>query len=1622
MKPPYIRLFRYSVLCAAACISFPALANPIDGQIVRGNASIAISGKKLDVRQTSDRAVIDWRQFDIAPGEHTQFHQPRQESVTLNRVKDINPSHIMGKLSANGNVVVVNPNGIIFGKDAVVDVHGLVATTADMDNGAFMKGGVLRFTKPGLPWATVTNEGRITAKEAGLVGLVAPNVVNKGAITARLGKVHLASGDVSTIDLYGDGLIQLEIAPDTAQQLVHNNGTIQADGGVITLTTAAASHIVDSLIRVEGTLDAATEGAKQGNVTVQDARGNDGTVAVSGRIRAMGREAGEKGGNITVSADKVALERTAQLDASGHSGGGNIEIGGSFQGKGDTPTANLTWVEKGAVLRANARRMGKGGEVVVWADGATDFSGYIEARGGAVRGDGGTAEVSGKEWLGFKGLADLRAPHGETGKLLLDPTNLTITTSDSAPALNWDGTTFSDTIQNRASANLDVATLQAQLAISDVTVSTNSAHGNSGTLRVSTPIAWSSANSLTLESNSYMNIDANITYTGNSNVSLTLRSGDYIALNGADLAVDTGGGATGQMDVTLHADTDAVSGGGIRLQANADILTNGGDIVMGGGNGLPTAGYAIGNSSYNDGVAIVSNNILNAAGGDITIRGRGENNAATGSMYGVYLDNGSISTNGNGSISIYGEGGANGTNSLYGVRMLNNAVVQVENGSITMQGTGGNANTTSATQGVYLTSGAQIRSNAVSATSATINITGVAGNAVTSSQEGVRLENANTAVTSGYADITINGTGGSGAGSQGRGIQLHSGGKVISTGVGADAANIQMTGVGGNGANNYFEGILIQDQGLALTAGVSSVDGDITLTGTAGPNSSSKSGISLNTSSGTGASSAYVYATGSGNVTLEGIANPGTTGIVTSGAGVHSIGNAGGTGTVTLIGDIIDLFDNATVSSAGNIVIRPRTAGTTIGVGSATTAWSTLDLSETRLGKFSWGGILWIGGDNTWNNSGDMQVNTTFDFADRNVVFSSGSDINLAGTLTKATGAGTVNHTFRANQDIYNSNNAGVVANTGMVNLILNADYDQATTPGGDIDLWNAAITTRGGNVTMGGGIDPSTGYTNGTTNSGLKINGGTTVNAGGGNIIANGQSIVSDGLDDRRGIEFRGGSSFITSGSGSITMRGIGGAGGDYNNGVNIEDNGSTISAENGDITITGTAVLGSGANADIGVVVKSSASIISTGSGDIRIEAEGRNDGFLVTGGANTIGGASHTGGITILSNLFWIDSATIRTTGQVTLAEKTPGTTIGVGSGAGTLNIADSHLAQINAGSLLIGSATAGNLTIDSAHNFTVPVIFRTGGTANLEGRITVSAPATALQIVAGTAINNSYGANVFDLSGGGRFLTWSVTPAADTGEAFFGYTNTPHYNRTYGDVVSEAGSVRNYTAIPLLTVTPNPINTVSGQPNPPFTYTVSGWLVGDQVYDNISGSAIFGSNYTIGNAPGSSYTISRTSDTLVSELGYGFTFATVTGYVAAGNSGNNNGGNPTPSPTPTPPPAPVPNPRPVPSPSPARPTVAIPRSVEQVIAGTVHSGSDNRHPHFSMDETAERGGVASTQVGQNIHILYDNATGEEVATLDGVITFTPAAQEYFGLRDITGDYILPRGRRGVVRQKF
>ena len=405
--------------------SAPVMAGPQDGAVVRGAASIETpAANVVNVNQTTDRAVINWRSFSIGADEQVNFNQPTSDSATLNRVLGGQRSVIEGALSANGQVYLLNTSGVLFTSSATVDVGGLVATTSTIRDDDFMAGD-LKFTATAHSVGEIANEGTITIRDGGMAALVAPGVRNQGIISARLGRIALGAGETFTLDLYGDQLINFAL-PDSSGggpvRGIDQAGSLIADGGQVLLTTDAAAGIVGGVVNMSGIVQARTvEQNARGEIVLA---GGDAAVDVSGSLDASGRDAGQ-GGSIDVFGRSVNLSSSAVVDATGSSGGGAVRIGGGFAAD-NTPRADTTSVAEGATIDVSATGAGNAGTVAVWGDDSAHFAGTIRASGGEHGGDGGFVEVSSKGLLQFLGDAITDAPTGQAGTVLLDPPSIRV--------------------------------------------------------------------------------------------------------------------------------------------------------------------------------------------------------------------------------------------------------------------------------------------------------------------------------------------------------------------------------------------------------------------------------------------------------------------------------------------------------------------------------------------------------------------------------------------------------------------------------------------------------------------------------------------------------------------------------------------------------------------------------------------------------------------------------------------------------------------------------------------------------------------------------------------------------------------------------------------------------------------------------------------------------------------------------------------------------------------------------------------------------------------------------------------------------------------------------------------
>ena len=454
------------VLAVHAALGGLAWAGPLDGSVVNGRVAITQVAPGSTQITASHGAIINWKQFSIGASESVQFFQPSAASAVLNRVTGPGASLLDGSLKANGQVFLINPSGIVIGGAARIDTNSFIASTLDITDKDFLAG-KLRFFA-GSAAGRIRNDGVITAAPGGRIALIAPDIENSGIIQAPDGQILLAAGrklEIASMDLNG---VTFEIQAPTDSvlnlgKLLADNGAVQAFAGNLRhsgeirasrLARDADGSIVlagsDALVLTADSLTSAN-GMSGGSITLQSAHG---TARVSGVVSATG-SAGA-GGDVRILGERVALEGGAHVDVSGSAGGGQILVGGDFQGRNpEIQNASRVHVAAGAQLRADATDDGDGGRVIVWADGDTRYFGDLSARGGPRGGNGGFAEVSGKGNLQFGGSANLGASAGANGTLLLDPLDLIVSaTSGLLPVVADEFADFIGTVVTVAPATL----------------------------------------------------------------------------------------------------------------------------------------------------------------------------------------------------------------------------------------------------------------------------------------------------------------------------------------------------------------------------------------------------------------------------------------------------------------------------------------------------------------------------------------------------------------------------------------------------------------------------------------------------------------------------------------------------------------------------------------------------------------------------------------------------------------------------------------------------------------------------------------------------------------------------------------------------------------------------------------------------------------------------------------------------------------------------------------------------------------------------------------------------------------------------------------------------------------
>ncbi|GET42656.1 CHAT domain-containing protein [Microseira wollei] len=961
---------------AIGTLSTPANAQSIIPAPDGTETIVTPEGNRIDItggQRSRDGVNLfhSFTRFGLSAEQIANFlSQPDIQNI-LARINGGEASFINGLIQVTGgnsNLFLINPAGIIFGSNASLNVPAsFIATTANgigFNNNWFNAIGNNNYAdlvgKPNAFAFTMSQAGAIVnAAHLGVgmgqdLTLLAGTVVNTGTLSAPSGNITLAAvpGE-SIVRLSQPGFVlNLEIQPLTTAGNQPQNWTLPILSLPQLLTGGNGGHATGVTVNPDGSVQLTGSGIRiptEGKTTI-----------VSGSINVSG----QTGGRVNVLGDKVGLV-SANINASGTNGGGNVLIGGDFQGKGTVPNALQTFVSSDSVIAADALLNGNGGRVIVWASEIANIHGTLTARGGTVFGNGGLIETSGRQYLNVTSTPNAIASNGTGGTWLIDPINITI--------VNGGGGAI-------GTNTVDVANINTALnSGTNVTIATNIGGSESGNITQNNdaPIDKTAGRdaTLTLQAENNITLNANITSSSGklnvelfadndkaqggaiiiNNATINTNGGNFTAngagdntreitfpigitlnnstinANGGNIEL-TGTGAEGKDSRGIYLDNGAVlstqesgtitlkgtSGGGTGIDSNYGLLILGSSRIssVNGDIELTGTGNGAGNSTY--GILLSENSTVKATGtGNITLTGN--NNATGGNNDGIAITKGGeVVSTGTGNITLDGNGGK-GAGLNYGIILeATSSRVAAANGNIRLTGTGGGTGDNN--HGIFLQNGGVVESTG----KGSITLTGTGSAAGKDSNDGIRIEGANSRVTAVDGNINMSGTG-NGTGNENRGIYLVNSGAVESQGKGI----VNLTGTGSVAGIDNNDGIRIEGANSRVTG----VDGNINLTGTGnGTGVSINEGIEI-------FDFGAIASTGKGSITLTGVGASGAEGIRLNGGLINPTGT--GSGTVTLITDEInipatpnpDTSATTKIGGSGSFELQPLNPGLGITVG-----------------------------------------------------------------------------------------------------------------------------------------------------------------------------------------------------------------------------------------------------------------------------------------------------------------------------------------------------------------------------------------------------------------------------------------------------------------------------------------------------------------------------------------------------------------------------------------------------------------------------------------------------------------------------------------------------------------
>ena len=1097
-----------AMLVASQCVVAGQLwAAPEGGVVVGGEGVITQAGVNTMIHQATERMAIDWRSFDVAANERVEFVQPSSSSIALNRVLSNRGSEILGRIDANGQVMLVNPNGVVFGKNSIVNVGGMIASGLSIDPTSFINGDFALDSIDGAE-GKVINYGIINAATGGSVTLVGEQVQNDGVISAKLGTVNLAAGKAAVLTFDSSGMVGVRVTEAVVQSelgvdaAVINNGSINAEGGRVLLSASVSEDIFSNAVNNGGmnkessvvmhedgsfTLGAGADVINTGDISVSTTEGNAGQVVALGEnithsgsisannskgtggsvelhstdttlltknstVSAQSNVQG-KGGDVKVLGNKVGLFDQAEVNASGANGGGQVLVGGDKTGQNKkVRNADFIYLSEDSAVKTDALINGDGGRLITFANDTARIYGDLYSRGGNEGGNGGFIETSGLKGFEILNTPDIMAVAGSGGTWLIDPNNIEIKNVNGDFVEN-DGPTFTS---SEGKTELSITVLEGALK-------------NGATVIVQTGGATTNVADTT--GNITLMSDLNYSFNGGTVASATLqlKAHNNIFIN--ENITSTG---NDRLNIELIANSDNFGGGSITIASGKTVATNGGYFYAGKSNTNLTNADKLINFTSKDATISTYGEL---GGGDIVINAT--NDVSLGALRFDYAPGSATSYDNPATANLVRVGSV--TVASGGNVTLNNEIRFNNTGSRQGGGGSGKASSFSGNSDTFL--------NVDADGDITINGT-IHDFEYGDARDSLNIKliadknNDNIGTVTIGADIYT-----AGGNFEASGASFDSRGFIINT----DRANSDTR----NGAGGTMHGDAQWSNGgdVTINARNNIRLGRVVTDGSCIPLASCTGNLKLegiDTSNDTGDQFNVQIEQASANITRNGVSI--SQQLVVAGTTTFNTGT-GGNITLNNAGNIFT--GNLLFTSAGNVELTDSTA---VGLGASNIAGY---LELTSGGDVTQSGLLTVDGETTLTLNAASEAN-------RNV------DLSNAG------------NNFSELVAITNANNVSL---RGLSNLLVGA---LATT--GDITL--QAGPDEANSIILNGDLNSANGTTkNITLNGNVQLAGNRTLNAGTGNIAING-TINSDDAD-RKNLELNGRDVTLTGAVGNLQALG---------------------------------------------------------------------------------------------------------------------------------------------------------------------------------------------------------------------------------------------------------------------------------------------------------------------------------------------------------------------------------------------------------------------------------------------------------------------------------------------------